>query len=116
MTCIPTVSICLSRIKVIVWTACPLFINTHTAGRIMEVGSTTRSQAFEWGDLLGRMHFALDPMEFPTISERTFIWAWEGVPKVGEALADIRLIQSEKRPSDPRKLLNYLPKLVVLQS
>ncbi|XP_022664393.1 hydroxylysine kinase-like isoform X2 [Varroa jacobsoni] len=51
-------------------------------GKIMTPGTITRSQAFQWGDLLGRMHLALDSMEFPTISERTFIWAWEGVPQV----------------------------------
>lgn len=54
----------------------------------MTPGTITRSQAFQWGDLLGRMHLALDSMEFPTISERTFIWAWEGVPQVGQIISD----------------------------
>ncbi|OQR68728.1 aminoglycoside phosphotransferase domain-containing protein 1-like [Tropilaelaps mercedesae] len=60
--------------------------HSSVSGKIINPGEATPAQAFQWGALLGRMHLAFESMIFPTINERSFLWSWEGVPKVSRYL------------------------------
>ncbi|XP_018494618.2 hydroxylysine kinase [Galendromus occidentalis] len=47
-------------------------------GKTLE-NSATLAQAYQWGELLGRMHVAFLDMDFPSIKSRSFLWDWEHV-------------------------------------
>lgn len=73
---------------------CAVRLFDFIPGSMIKGGTLTPQQAFEWGEMLGRMHKSFSTMNLPVVKERgtSMLWGWMGVPRT---LSYAKIIKNE---------------------